>query len=444
MPNDPLRGARVLVVHPDSKTAGRLAGYLRRQRASADWATDAASAFEAVKRTKYEVLLINAQVGQASAADLIPRLRRELSWRLPVVLMTDHRPATIESNCEVLLKPFSLPAMAALVRNVVQHRDDEVVPPSFEAHGVLGAHSSMVSLHSKIERTAKAKGVVLVTGESGTGKELVVRALHRLGPRRDGPFVALNCGSISPSLIETELFGHVKGAFTDARKDHPGLFREAEGGTLLLDEVGELPMQLQVALLRVLQEWAIRPVGANGEVKVNVRVIAATHRDLTQAVADGTFRSDLYFRLDVLRLDVPPLRARGDDVVLLAEHFLKRATVRLRKSPMTLSPEAVRLLLSHRWPGNVRELQNAIERAVLSCEGFVIEPGHLPPTVSPKAAATVRDGWPMVSLAELERRHIEYVLGAFGGNRQRTAELLGIDRVTLYRKLKKTEVAYRR
>ncbi len=230
----------------------------------------------------------------------------------------------------------------------------------------------------------------------------------------------------------------MKGAFTGATDDRPGVFREAGGGPLFLDEVGELTPTLQVALLRVLQERAVRPVGANREVKVNARVVAATNKDLNAAVKAGSFREDLLFRLDVLRLELPPLRARGDDVLLLFRHLLALATARYDKALRAIAPEVTELLLRHAWPGNVRELQNVVERAVLACDGPRLEPWHLPPSVGAAPPVKLGEGWPLVSLDELERRHISHVLNVVGGKKERAAKLLGIDRVTLYRKLKRT------
>jgi len=297
---------------------------------------------------------------------------------------------------------------------------------------------------------------VLITGESGTGKELVARAIHELSPRASMPFVAVNCGAIPPGLIESELFGHARGAFTDARTSKRGLFTEADGGTLLLDEVGELPAAAQTKLLRFLQEGEIRPVGENRSEKVDVRVLAATHRDLGKLVERGDFREDLFYRLHVVNLKMPPLRERREDVPLLARAFVERFNRELNRDiPITgFSPEAEALLVAYDWPGNVRELENAMERAVLLCEGSVVVPESLPEKLwGPKVVAgagTPPGGGDAQSLApdlfrdlslkraarELEEAFIRAALRQTKGNRTRAAELLEISHRALLYKVK--------
>ncbi len=451
MQKDTLPASSILVVDDDEAIARLVGTYLRRSGYAADWTTDAAGAIEAVRRQSYDLLITDYQLVGLTGLELAQQLQRELRRRIPVVVMTAHghldaAVATLRAGAaDFLTKPFELSVLGLVVTRALAHHLTALelealrteVRRAGESFGILGEHPSIVTLRKHIERMAQVDGAVLITGESGTGKELVARALHAAGPRRDGPMVAINCGALPATLLESELFGHVKGAFTDARSDRLGLFREADGGTLLLDEIGELPMPLQSALLRVLQERMVRPLGANRELKVDVRVVAATNRDLHAAAEAGTFRQDLLFRLDVLRLDVPPLRERGDDVLSLLRHFVSLAAARNGKQITAFSPEATELLSRYRWPGNVRELQNVVERAVLACDGNRIETWHLPQSLSARPIPQLRDGWPLVSLEELERRHIEHVLGAVGGSRQRAADLLGIDRVTLYRKLKR-------
>jgi transcriptional regulator with PAS, ATPase and Fis domain len=279
---------------------------------------------------------------------------------------------------------------------------------------------------------------VLVTGESGTGKELIARAIHYNSSRTNGAFVGVNLAAIPESLIESELFGHKKGAFTDARSDKPGLFVEADGGTIFLDEIGELALPLQAKLLRVLQEHEVRPLGATKNQRVDVRVVAATNKNLEAMLADGSFREDLYYRLNVIHIDLPPLRSRPEDIVPLAEHVL--AQLGAKQTPprrMKLSPEAQHLLLAYHWPGNVRELMNVLERGVALCQGELIADDDLPPHVREKrsadflGAAVAR----RMTLAELEREFIERVLEDEAGNKTRAAQRLGLDRKTLYRKL---------
>jgi transcriptional regulator with PAS, ATPase and Fis domain len=288
-----------------------------------------------------------------------------------------------------------------------------------------------------ISRVGASSASVMITGESGTGKELVARALHQSSPRKDQAFLAVNCAAIPEQLLESELFGYKRGAFTDARTDKPGLFVEADKGTIFLDEVAELAPALQAKLLRVLEEREVRPLGATRSEKIDVRVLAATNRDLEVRMKDGSFRGDLFYRLNVVQIALPPLRARPEDVRALAEHFLLTSATHANRKVRSIAPAAMRVLEGYNWPGNVRELVNVIERAVALADGEeVIEsdlPGHLKekrPT-DLLAGAVARN----LSLAELEREYIERVLADEGGNKTRAASRLGLDRKTLYRKL---------
>jgi transcriptional regulator with PAS, ATPase and Fis domain len=293
------------------------------------------------------------------------------------------------------------------------------------------------------ERIASSEAPVLVSGESGCGKERIARLIHECSARSDAPFVAVNCGALPEGLLESELFGHVRGAFTGADRDREGLFEAASGGILLLDEVGELPQQLQVKLLRVLQDGEVRRVGATRSKAVDARVVAATNRDLGEMVAARAFRKDLYYRLNVLRIDVPPLRERRDDVLPLAHAFLRRGCVRYRCGPCSLSAEALDALLAYPWPGNVRELEHAMERAVIVAEGKPkIEVTDLPLEIIRRGSPPLLDG-PVEPLADVERRHILLALERCGGNRTKTAKALGIGANTLWRKLRAYGVAPR-
>lgn len=307
----------------------------------------------------------------------------------------------------------------------------------------MGKSAAIQSLLSMVERVAEADATVLITGESGTGKELVARALHEESPRHDAPFVPINCGAIASSLLESELFGHIKGAFTGAQRRRAGVFERAEGGTVFLDEVGEMPADMQAALLRVLQERMVRPVGANDSIAVDVRVVAATNVDLREAVASGAFRQDLYYRLDVVRLETPALRDRGRDVLLLANHFVARTAWELGRDPLPLSRRVRARFLEYPWPGNVRELENAMERALILARTDEITLRDLPRMLREHAAEQASRpharAEEMLSLAELEERHIRRVLRATEGNKARAARVLGVDRRTLYRKLSRLD-----
>jgi two-component system response regulator HydG len=283
---------------------------------------------------------------------------------------------------------------------------------------------------------------VLITGESGTGKEVVARALHRQS-RREGAFVAINCAAMPEALLESELFGHVRGAFTDARDSRPGLFVQARRGTLFLDEIGDMPVGLQPKLLRVLQERTVRPVGGASEVPVDVRILAATNRDLESAIEEKRFREDLYFRINVIQIPLPPLRARAPDILPLAQHFIGRFTPRAGKTVTGISPPAAAKLLAYTWPGNVRELSNCVERAVTLARFEQISVEDLPEKIRDHHASQLvlggDDPTELLSMEEVERRYILRVLDAVGGNKTAAARILGFERKTLYRKLDRYE-----
>lgn len=307
--------------------------------------------------------------------------------------------------------------------------------------GLVGDSPAMAHLRTEIRQVARSQAAVLINGESGTGKELVARAVHQQSDRAGQAFLAVNCAGIPPDLMESEFFGHEAGAFTGARQGRKGLFAEASGGTLLLDEIGEMPLALQAKLLRVLQEGSIKPVGSDHEETVDVRILAATHVDLMKAVEQGEFREDLYYRLETLSLGIPPLRERGEDVELLAMHFLKEACRRHNRGFIKLSDVTLRVLRDYPFPGNVRELSSAVERAVTFCEGDTIQPEHLPERirkrqgVSPQPLAAPGSvnlsEWP--TLEALQQDYVRRVMAAVDGNKRRAAQILGINRRTLYR-----------
>ncbi len=312
--------------------------------------------------------------------------------------------------------------------------------PRFD--GLMGSSALMTQLFGVMAQVAATGSTVLIGGESGTGKELVANAIHKTSSRAGGRFVPINCGALSPTLFESELFGHVRGAFTDARADRKGAFRDADGGTVFLDEVSEIPIEFQPRLLRVLQERTVRPVGADFEVPFDARIIAATGRDLWREVQAKRFREDLYFRLNVVHLQMPPLRKREGDITMLAQHFIANASKRAGKSVLGLDAGLSAALGAYVWPGNVRELQNVIERAVVMTRNTVLGIDDLPPgtaiavPLAPAAVAAVSAPSAPESLLCVERRHVLAVIAAMGGNHTRAAKALGIDRVTLYRKLK--------
>jgi two-component system response regulator HydG len=354
---------------------------------------------------------------------------------------------------DFLTKPLALEVLEVALERAIQHRrlQDEVrrlrreVEVSERYEELLGSSPVMTRLFRTLERVAVSDAAVLIRGETGTGKELVARAIHRRGRRREGPLVALNCAAIPETLLESELFGHARGAFTGAAERREGLLLTAHRGTLFLDEVGDMPLATQAKLLRVLQERRVRPVGSDQERAADVRVLAATHRDLEAALEEGRFRQDLYFRLNVIGVELPALRERGNDVLLLAQHFLARAAARAGKQVLGLTPHAAERLLAWTWPGNVRELENCIERAVALTQHERLLVDDLPERVRlhrpTQVVIAAEDPTTLLPMEEVERRYVLEVLRAVQGHRTRAARILGFDRKTLYRKLERWGVS---
>lgn len=348
---------------------------------------------------------------------------------------------------DILCKPLEEASVDRAIHRALDHHKMRTtlhglafaVEPSGEADGFVGYSPAMRAMYTEITKAARADTSVLIRGESGSGKELVARAIHQRTNRRDRPFVAINCAAIQPALLESELFGHVAGAFTGAQKAREGVFVAAEGGTLLLDEIGDMPAEMQAKLLRVLQEHHVRPVGGNRPRPFDVRVLAATNCDLKALVEQGRFRLDLYYRINGIQVVVPPLRSRGADVLRLADHYLILSAARLGKPAKNVSAECARALLLYSWPGNVRELQNVIERAVALSTRETLELGDLPKHIAVSAHADVHDHEDMriPALQEIRTKYILHVIDAVGGNRTRAADILHLNRRTLYRYLER-------
>ncbi|MFO0675399.1 MAG: sigma-54 dependent transcriptional regulator [Polyangiaceae bacterium] len=325
-------------------------------------------------------------------------------------------------------------AEARSLRNEVERLRD-ALSAEIVSKGIVGKSRALADVVSLVQRVADTPTTVLVMGPSGAGKELVARALHDASRRKDGPFVAVNAAAIPENLLESELFGYVRGAFTDARADKRGLFAEADGGTLFLDEIGDLPLALQAKILRVLQEREVRPIGATKATPVDARIVAATHHDLRKAVKEGRFREDLFYRLAVIEIAIPPLRDRPEDILPLAEHFLRRTSERAGKVVKGFSAAAARRLMAYSWPGNVRELENAVERAIALARDEYISPDDLPPTLeadaTPNLFASAAER--MLTLDEVQKGYVKHVLVRFGGNKVRAAAALDINRRTIQR-----------
>ena len=439
---------RVLVVDDEANARNALAELLRDEGYVTDVAADGQQALDIIESFAPDVVLTDLKMPVLDGLALV-ELGKPRVPHASFVVMTafgsiDTAVRAIQAGAEnYLTKPLDLDAVSALVGRAcekarlsreasdLRHRLDE----RFSVGSILGDHPSMQSLVKTIGQVAASRATVLIHGESGTGKELIAAAIHQNSPRREKPFVRLNCAALAESLLESELFGHEKGSFTGATGRREGRFKQADGGTLFLDEVSEIPLSIQVKLLRFLQEKQFERVGGNETLSVDVRIVAASNRDLKERVKAGSFREDLFYRLNVVQLDVPPLRVRRSDIPLLAQHFLRRFAVENARSIEGFSDDALRVLLAYPWPGNVRELENAIERAVVMCRGTYIGPEHLPGANS----ETVQEASlliPGVTMAELERMAILQTLEAVDGSTARAAEMLGISRRKIQYRLK--------
>ncbi len=447
---------RILVIDDDQSLCELLVEDLSRRGHILSSALRVDEARELLHKEEVDVVLTDLNMPGTSGIDFCAELHANRP-DLPVVIMTafgslETAIAALRAGAyDFVTKPVDLDLLSITLNRALQHRHlqekvrllkDQVrrQQPDDE---LLGESSALQQLKQQIARIADIDTSVLISGESGTGKELVARALHRQSKRCEGPFVAINCAALPENLLESELFGHVRGAFTDAKEGRKGLFLEANGGTLLLDEIAELPLALQPKLLRVLEDHKIRALGGSQEIDCDVRVLAASHRDLKDAVRSNSFRSDLYYRLNVINLDLPPLRDRGNDILLLALAFIRQLSQRFGKSVNGLAQPAAACLLAYHWPGNVRELHNVIERALalsvhdlLTVEDLPDQVRH-PDGAAPLPASLVEPGT-VLPLEEMERRYIHQVLNQLDGNRTLAAKLLGVDRKTLYRKLKES------
>ncbi len=443
----------VLIVDDQQSMCEMLETDLRLRGHRTQWCQSAAAALSIVRDQDIDVVLTDVRMPGTSGLQLCDELHRTRP-DIPVVVMTafgslETAVAAMRAGAyDFITKPVELDLLALTIDRAAERHQlgrqiklltEQQSPP--RAFGeLLGDSPAMHRIYAQLPRLADSDASVLVTGESGTGKELVARSIHDHSPRARHPYVAINCAAMSETLLESELFGHMRGAFTDARQDRKGLFLEAEGGTLLLDEIGDMPAAMQVKLLRALEENRLRPVGSDREVPFNVRVIAATHRDLETAVEEERFRADLFYRINVIQLHLPPLRARGTDVLLLAKHFVERFASKAQRPIEGVDEAAAERLLAYSWPGNIRELRNVVERAVTLTRHNVLTVEDLPEKVRDHRSSTVYiggdDPTELVPMEEIERRYIAHVLKAVDNNQSQAAKILGVDRKTLYRKLK--------
>lgn len=449
---------RVLIVDDDRELRELLEDQLAAEGYEARSTDSSHEVLERAAAEEVDLIVTDLRMPGISGIDLCREVHR-VRPDMPVVLMTafgdlDAAVEGIRAGAyDFLSKPFEIEQLLLILERAFahQHLADEVRRlrrltgdyPGYQ--GIVGTSEPMQRLYDMIDRVGRAEVSVLILGESGSGKELVARALHQISRRHAGPFVPLNCAAVPETLLESELFGHAKGAFTDARMERKGLLREAQGGTVFLDEIGDLSAAVQPKLLRALQERRVRPVGGDAEVAVDARIIAATHHQLKDQVERGEFRADLFYRLAVITVEVPPLRDRGEDILLLAEVFCEETARREGRLPPMVSEDVASCLLRYGWPGNVRELHNCMERCVTLAED-TIYPSHLPPEIreagqaaasqpEQRLTAVPREQNSFLPLFEIERRHILRVIDAVDGNKSQAARILGIDRKTLQARL---------
>lgn len=444
--------SRVLVVDDDETMCNMLRVSLGKRHFEVVTCSTGAAAFETLRAGDFDLVVTDLNMAGMNGLALCERIVADRP-DVPVIVITafgslETAVAAIRAGAyDFVPKPFEVEALVVSLNRAIQHRAlrEEVkrlrrtVSGHQQAGDIVGQSVAMHRIYDLLERLKDSDASVLLTGESGTGKELVARALHHRSQRSSGPFVAINCAALPEALLESELFGHVRGAFTDAKSAHTGLFIQANGGTLFLDEIGEMPIALQPKLLRALQERKIRPLGGEVEVPFDIRLVSATNRDLEAAIDEHTFREDLFYRINVLHMVLPPLRARGNDVLLLAQHFLDRYAGAAGKRVTGISSKAAEKLLGYAWPGNVRELQNCIERAVALAQYADVAVEDLPEKIRNyrhmQLVVTSDDPADFVSVHEMERRYVLRVLQSAGGNKTIAARILGLDRTTLYRKL---------
>ena len=447
----------VLIVDDESGILDTLRILLRNEGFDVTTAQGGKAGLEQIRTGHHEIILTDVRMPGVSGLDILAAAK-EQDVMTPVILMTaqaDLRSAIDALNTGAyyyIQKPFSNDDLVAIMRRASEYRAVRVENKQLRQEirrrdrGVtverpVGKSRRFLEVLKLAEHVAPTDSTVLISGESGTGKEVVARYIHNLSSRSEGPFMSINCGALPENLLESELFGHVKGSFTGAIRDKQGLFAAARGGSFFLDEVGEMPPSLQVKLLRVLQEREVIPVGATESIPVDVRIIAATNRNLEEEIRRGNFRSDLFYRLNVIALDLPPLRERRDDLLLLIEAILLRLAAEQNAEPKALSSEALDAVVVYDWPGNVRELENALEHAVVLSKGTVIEGSALPERITTrrKEPLVAERSYKNPALDVIERAYIMWVLQAEGGNKTRAAEVLGIDPSTLYRKLSRYE-----
>jgi DNA-binding NtrC family response regulator len=440
---------KVLVVDDDPEMCKLLSDVLRGEEFSVLATGESLEASKILKKEEFDVVITDLKMKGLKGLDLLEEVKK-VAPLTPVIIITAF--GTIESAIKAMkmgaydyiTKPFQIDELVLIVKKALENRllKKEVVrlkrevESRYHFHQLIGKSPLMQKIYKLIERISESTSNVLITGESGTGKELVAKAIHYNGIRKEGPFIAVNCAAIPETLLESELFGYKKGAFTDAKTDKRGLIFEATEGTLFLDEITEMPSTLQAKFLRVIEEREVRPLGDTNSHPVNIRIISASNRDIKELIHQGRFREDLYYRLKVIDVELPPLRQRREDIPLLAQHFMNRYGEEPKKVS-GLSEDTLKIFITYSWPGNVRELENIIQRAMALCQHELILPEDLPPSMLQEADENLAEKGlrEKYTLDQLEKEYIRKILIEVGGNKSKAAEILGLDRKTLYRKL---------
>jgi two-component system response regulator AtoC len=440
---------QILVVDDEAAVRTGIARVLSQQGLAVATAADAAEALAHLGRQPFAVVLLDIKLPDMNGVEVLKHLRQDFP-DTAVIMITGYPTIAGAVECiklgalDYLVKPFRIEELEAVVQKAREHlmRQDGRAAPEAAAGGlgldfILGQSPAMKRVFDKIKRAAPSDSTVLLTGESGTGKELVARAIHLLSPRAAQEFVPVDCSALVETLLESELFGHVKGSFTGALQTKHGLFELANHGTFFFDEISNLSLNIQAKLLRVIQEREFMQVGSQKRIKLDIRIIASSNRDLNEAIKAGTFREDLYYRLSVIPIHLPPLRERAGDIALLVDHFLRKYSQKGQREVTGVSGQAMKLLGDYGWPGNVRELEHTVERIVILEDGAIIQPEHLPSFISQRQGEFQAFSDENYSLEELEKRYIQFILRRTKGRRQEAARILGINRKTLSHKIDK-------
>ena len=447
-----MAGEKILIVEDEDLMRNILTKLLSQEGYQTFVAKDGGEALGIFQEERVELILSDVRMPGMGGLELLQSVRR-VDPEVIVIMITAF--GSVESAVEAMrkgaydyiTKPFINEDIKLTVRKALDQLElsrenlnlKQALKDKYHFDGIIGKSESMQAVFELMEKISRTTANILITGDSGTGKELVAQAIHYNSDRGERPFLVVNCGALAENLLESELFGHVKGAFTGATGSKMGYFQRSDGGTLFLDEIGELSMDLQVKLLRAIQEREIVPVGSTDPIKLDVRMICATNKNLDNEVAEFRFREDLYYRINVVQIELPPLRGRREDIPLLISHFLRTHAEKAGKPDTRVAENAVKCLINYDWPGNVRELQNVVERGVILAEGGTITPDHLPKKVRGTAIGIEDLGGVEITIAELEKRHVLKVLERVGGDKGRASRILGINLATLYRKLNRYE-----